>query len=167
MFVGSVLVPEYASMCFFYQCKNPSKHCFGGVHIQYIVVIFIVSSERHECALMSTRVRSVFLAFLLGLNSSTDYDLSHLSHNASKDALKEAGLWTHECLMISCQNVAYGSTMSPPRLEQVLCIRVHIHIYLYMYVHVHLYIHTCTYISVCVYACMYACMYMYMNASIF
>ena len=53
------------------------------------------------------------------INTNRDWDLAHASHNSSKQTLQKVGLWHHETLMMSCQNLMYGSTLSPPRLQQV------------------------------------------------
>ena len=53
-------------------------------------------------------------------NCHVDYDLSHGVHNdVCKDLLKQLGLWHHMLAMMGAMNCAYGSTMSPPRLQQV------------------------------------------------
>ena len=61
-----------------------------------------------------------YLAYQGHFNNHTDWDLSHGAHNdVCKDALKHTGLWRHMLSMLSAMNCAYGSTMSPPRLQQV------------------------------------------------
>jgi hypothetical protein len=59
-----------------------------------------------------------YCAFFLGLNLEEVDDESHGAWNDTKNAIKDAGLWAHEMLMISAMNAPYGSVMSPVRLEQ-------------------------------------------------
>jgi len=59
-----------------------------------------------------------FWGYEVKINNSTDYDNSHGVHNdASKNTLKEVGLWAHQLNMISAMNLFYGSMLSPPRLK--------------------------------------------------
>jgi hypothetical protein len=58
-------------------------------------------------------------AYLFGLNTNRDYDLSHGTHRSGAGTLKKCGLWRHEVLMMSCQNIMYGSTLSPSRMAQI------------------------------------------------
>ena len=61
-----------------------------------------------------------FLAYEGQVNCHFDHDLTHGAHNdIVKDVVKEVGLWRHVLSLMTAMNVAYGSTMSPPRLEQV------------------------------------------------
>ena len=53
------------------------------------------------------------------LNAHRDYDLGHGTNASGRGALKAEGLWRHETLMASVQNIMYGSQMSPPRMEQI------------------------------------------------
>lgn len=55
----------------------------------------------------------------LDLNIEDYADPSHGAWNDGRGALREAGLWGHELMMIAAMNVAYGSTYSPPRLAQL------------------------------------------------
>ena len=60
-----------------------------------------------------------FLAYDKLLNINADFDLSHASQNSSKAALKSAKLWTRQVLMVVAANCVCGSTLSPPRLQQI------------------------------------------------
>jgi hypothetical protein len=60
-----------------------------------------------------------YLAYEKELNVSSDPDLSHGCKNAGKNALQETNLWKHVVAMSSASNLAYGSTLSPPRLQQI------------------------------------------------
>lgn len=60
-----------------------------------------------------------FLAYAKGLNINADFDLCHSSSNSAKNALKRSKLWTHQVLMSAAANCVYGSTLSPPRLQQI------------------------------------------------
>lgn len=61
-----------------------------------------------------------FWGYQLQANVHTDWDTTHGAHNDTcKDALKQCGLWRHTLSMMSAMNAAYGSTMSPPRLQQI------------------------------------------------
>ena len=59
-----------------------------------------------------------FLAYKLGLNVDFSFDLSHGAHNAAKATIKKVGLYRHEIVYCSAQNVTYGSALSPARLQQ-------------------------------------------------
>lgn len=60
-----------------------------------------------------------YLCYDKQLNLSADWDLAHSSSNAAKNALKGCKLWTHQVLMSAASNCVYGSTLSPPRLQQI------------------------------------------------
>jgi hypothetical protein len=61
-----------------------------------------------------------FLAVKLGMNISCDWDGTHGAHNdGCKESLKQTGLWRHMLHMMTAMNTAYGSSMSPVRLDQI------------------------------------------------
>jgi len=60
-----------------------------------------------------------FLTYARSLNLDTVYDMCHGTKNCGKGTLKESGLWPFMVLMTAAGNCAYGSTLSPPRLQQV------------------------------------------------
>ena len=59
-----------------------------------------------------------YLAYNLMLNICFPFDLSHGSHNAAKNTIRSVGLYRHEMVYGSAQNVSYGPALSPARLQQ-------------------------------------------------
>ena len=53
------------------------------------------------------------------LNIWSEWDLRHGTNNSAKNALKENGHWRQIVLWTSSENCVYGSTLSPPRLQQI------------------------------------------------
>lgn len=60
-----------------------------------------------------------YLAYHRKYNVHCDWDGLHDSNNSSKGALQEVGLWRREQLWVAANNFMYGSTLSPPRHQQV------------------------------------------------
>ena len=60
--------------------------------------------------------------WLFGIQPHAGYlfssDLSHGSHNAAKNTIRSVGLYRHEMVYGSAQNVSYGPALSPARLQQ-------------------------------------------------
>ena len=53
------------------------------------------------------------------LNTNRNWDLSHSTSASGKAALESCGLYRHEVVMMSVQNIMYGSMLSHPRIEQI------------------------------------------------
>ena len=60
-----------------------------------------------------------FLAYMLGLCISFNWDPAHLFKNAGKGILKRSKNWKFIVLMTAANNVVYGSLLSPARLKQI------------------------------------------------
>ena len=63
---------------------------------------------------------SSFLQYGAKLNVSFDFDPSHDSKNVAKNALKQSGHYSFVVLVTAGMNCVYGSTLSPPRLQQIV-----------------------------------------------
>ena len=64
--------------------------------------------------------------YLFSLKITVDYDPSHSGVCIGKGAMKDCGLWKHLVIVTSAQNCVHGSTLSPPRLQQIReCVQDH------------------------------------------
>ena len=73
----------------------------------------VASDRGPDCVCMDHAFR-----FKFGLNITTEWDLSHSTHNSCKAALKQCGLWSHETVVVSIGNLMYGSMLSPGYLSK-------------------------------------------------